>query len=73
MCFDTSMWGALLDYTKLFDLFDHDFMFALLEEMGVPRRPVEAAQALVQPSDMYMKVGQCFGQPWEDCNGLGQG
>ena len=28
--------GTLLDYTKFFDLFDHDFIFSLMEEMGYP-------------------------------------
>ena len=55
------------------DLFDHEFIFSLLVEMGFPPNRAAQLKHLYAHRSMYMTVGDCFGMPWEECNGLGQG
>ena len=52
-------WVVFADVFKSFDAIDHKLLFALLEKIGIPDRPLQAIKKLYKNLKIESKFGKC--------------
>ena len=51
-------WVVFADLIKAFDSIDHKLLFALLEKIGIPDRPLQAIKQLYKNFKIELKIGK---------------
>ena len=65
--------AILLDYSKFFDMFSPDIVHGMLTDLGFPLHFVALIIDLLLDLRRYIKIGDRFGEPEGQRDGMGQG